>query len=66
MTKPFLPMELILRMSAILRRTRRLEEPERSTFCLGETEIDLDAGGNTPVRRVGKAYFSHQQGNTSS
>ena len=44
MTKPFLPRELILRMSAILRRTRRLEEPERSTFCLGKREIDLDAG----------------------
>ena len=44
LTKPFLPRELILRMSAILRRTRRLEEPERSTFCLGRREIDLDAG----------------------
>lgn len=44
MTKPFLPRELILRITAILRRTYRLEEPSSSIFRLGSREVDLSAG----------------------
>lgn len=44
MTKPFLPKELLLRISAILRRTYRLEEQNNSCYRLGNREVDLSAG----------------------
>lgn len=44
MTKPFLPRELILRISAILRRTYQLDEKNSSIFRLGNREVDLSAG----------------------
>lgn len=44
MTKPFLPKELLLRISAILRRTYRLEEQNNSCHRLGKREVDLSAG----------------------
>mgnify|MGYP001049469083 CR=1 FL=1 len=44
MTKPFLPRELILRISAILRRTYQLDEKNSSIFRLGKREVDLSAG----------------------
>lgn len=44
MTKPFLPKELILRISAILRRTYRLEEQGSGIHRLGNREVDLQAG----------------------
>lgn len=44
MTKPFLPRELLLRISAILRRTYRLDERNGSLCRLGNREVDLSAG----------------------
>lgn len=44
MTKPFLPRELILRISAILRWTYQLDEKNSSIFRLGNREVDLSAG----------------------
>ena len=44
MTKPFLPRELILRITAILRRTYQLDERNGSIFRLGNREADLSAG----------------------
>lgn len=44
MTKPFLPKELLLRISAILRRTYRLEEQNNHCYRLGNREVDLSAG----------------------
>lgn len=44
MTKPFLPRELVLRISAILKRTYRLEE-QPECYRLGNREVDLSAGG---------------------
>ena len=43
MTKPFLPRELVLRISAILKRTYRLEE-QPECYRLGNREVDLSAG----------------------
>ena len=43
MTKPFLPRELVLRISAILKRTYRLEEQPEG-YRLGNREVDLSAG----------------------
>ena len=43
MTKPFLPRELVLRISAILKRTYRLEE-QPECYRLGNREGDLSAG----------------------
>ena len=43
MTKPFLPRELVLRISAILKRTYRLEE-QTECYRLGKREVDLSAG----------------------
>ena len=43
MTKPFLPRELVLRISAILKRTYRLEE-QSECYRLGDREVDLSAG----------------------
>lgn len=46
-TKPFLPPELVLRVSAILKRSYRQEEPdnnEKSCLCLGNHEILFDYG----------------------
>lgn len=44
MTKPFLPKELILRITAILRRTYRLDEQNNNCYRLGRREVDLSAG----------------------
>lgn len=44
MTKPFLPKELILRISAILRRTYQLDEMKNQIYRLGNREVDLSAG----------------------
>lgn len=44
MTKPFLPRELILRITAILRRTYRLDEQNTDCHRLGSREVDLSAG----------------------
>lgn len=44
MTKPFLPKELILRISAILRRTYRMDEQGNDCYRLGHREVDLAAG----------------------
>lgn len=44
MTKPFLPKELILRITAILRRTYRLDEQNNDCYRLGKREVDLSAG----------------------
>ncbi len=43
MTKPFLPRELVLRISAILKLTYRLEE-QPECYRLGNREVDLSAG----------------------
>lgn len=43
MTKPFLPRELVLRISAILKRTYRLEE-QPECYRLGNREVNLSAG----------------------
>nr|WP_177297642.1 response regulator transcription factor [uncultured Blautia sp.] len=46
-TKPFLPPELVLRVSAILKRSYRQEEPdknEENCLCLGNHEILFDYG----------------------
>lgn len=43
MTKPFLPRELVLRISAILKRTYRLEG-QSECYRLGNREVDLSAG----------------------
>ena len=43
MTKPFLPRELVLRISAILKRPSRLEE-QPECYRLGNREVDLSAG----------------------
>ncbi|MCD7990530.1 MAG: response regulator transcription factor [Clostridia bacterium] len=43
MTKPFLPRELVLRISAILKRTYRLEG-QSECYRLGKREVDLSAG----------------------
>ena len=43
MTKPFLPRELVLRISAILKRPYRLEE-QPECYRLGNREVDLSAG----------------------
>ena len=43
MTKPFLPRELVLRISAILKRTYRLRGAAR-VYRLGNREVDLSAG----------------------
>ena len=43
MTKPFLPRELVLRISAIIKRTYRLEE-QPECYRLGNREVDLSAG----------------------
>ena len=43
MTKPVLPRELVLRISAILKRTYRLEE-QPECYRLGNREVDLSAG----------------------
>ena len=43
MSKPFLPRELVLRISAILKRTYRLEE-QPECYRLGNREVDLSAG----------------------
>ena len=43
MTKPFLPRELVLRISAILKRTYRLEE-QTECYRLGKRAVDLSAG----------------------
>lgn len=51
MTKPFLPRELILRLSIILKRTYfpiQIQQPStKPTFFLGETQIDLNSGNIT-------------------
>lgn len=44
LTKPFLPRELTLRIRAILRRSRRMEEQGDVICRLGDREVDLDAG----------------------
>lgn len=47
MVKPFLPRELILRISAILKRTyfsRIAEAAEERPFMLGEREVDFNGG----------------------
>lgn len=44
MTKPFLPKELILRISAILRRTYQIDEKSSDVHRLGSREVDLSAG----------------------
>lgn len=44
MTKPFLPKELILRISAILRRTYQLDEMKNEICRLGNREVDMSAG----------------------
>lgn len=44
MTKPFLPKELILRISAILRRTYQMDEQGNDRYRLGHREVDLAAG----------------------
>ena len=44
LTKPFLPKELILRVTAILKRTYRLEERGCDCHRLGRREVDLGAG----------------------
>ncbi|MDK2980872.1 MAG: hypothetical protein PWQ55_1219 [Chloroflexota bacterium] len=46
-TKPFLPLELTLRLKAILNRTypqKRSGEGSRRVFYLGETQVDLASG----------------------
>ncbi|WP_130837391.1 response regulator transcription factor [Lachnoclostridium sp. Marseille-P6806] len=43
-TKPFLPMELLLRVKAVLRRTARGREQEEELLLLGDTEVSFDAG----------------------
>lgn len=46
-TKPFLPLELVLRIKAILNRTYFLLDKssgDHSRFFLGEIEVDLDSG----------------------
>ena len=43
MTKPFSPSELVARISAILKRTYRLEE-QPECYRLGNREVDLSAG----------------------
>ncbi|NPV40848.1 MAG: response regulator transcription factor [Anaerolineae bacterium] len=56
-TKPFLPLELVLRIKAILSRTYfPLDKggDNRSRFYLGETEIDLDSG--VVMRADGEQY----------
>ncbi|MBS5063297.1 MAG: response regulator transcription factor [Hungatella hathewayi] len=52
MTKPFLPRELILRISAILKRTYRLEE-QSECYRLGNREVDLSAGVVRILDRAG-------------
>lgn len=45
LVKPFLPKELVLRLTAILRRTYTPREAEqRPVFSLGDSLIDLDTG----------------------
>ncbi|MBB5196035.1 response regulator transcription factor [Anaerocolumna cellulosilytica] len=45
MVKPFLPKELVLRLSAILRRTYAYKTVEqRTSFYIGASLIDLDSG----------------------
>jgi DNA-binding response OmpR family regulator len=56
-TKPFLPLELVLRIKAILNRTYfPLDKggSERGRFYLGKTEIDLDSG--VVVKADGEQY----------
>ena len=43
LTKPFSPQELVLRVGAILRRTRVAPSDEGETLTLGPLEIDMDA-----------------------
>ena len=50
-TKPFLPMELLLRVKAVLRRISRNAE-KMSTIQLGEVEFSTDAGTVTRQNRV--------------
>jgi len=49
-TKPFLPRELTLRLRAVLNRTYFpvvLKQNAKPSFCLGETEINLNSGSVT-------------------
>lgn len=62
-TKPFLPKELILRISAILRRTCRLDKQDNNCYRLGSREVDLSAGivrlldgSNTVISLTNKEY----------
>jgi len=50
-TKPFLPMELLLRVKAVLRRISRNTE-KMSKIQLGEVEFSTDAGTVTRQNRV--------------
>ena len=56
-TKPFLPLELVLRLKAVLNRTYFPAEQNSQTkrmFTLGKTEIDLESG--TVTREEGFQY----------
>lgn len=50
-TKPFLPMELLLRIKAVLRRTNK-EVGKVDTISFGETKFSLDAGTVTRQNKV--------------
>ena len=50
-TKPFLPREVILRVTAVLKRVYRVKETGKETIILGNCLIDLGSG---VVRRAGR------------
>lgn len=56
LTKPFLPKELMLRITAILKRTYRLEERGCECHRLGSREVDLGAGTVKVLDGSGKTF----------